>query len=954
MKRHRTSTSGFGLTAWLEQTQIHLPLKAIECRFEASGAAVNVQIDQVFHQSAGRPLDVTYSFPLPSKAAAYRCEMIVNGRTIRAKVVEQEAARRIVSQKKAEGRRTALVEMERGNLFTLSLGNVQPDDIIVIRFAYIEELDAWKDELALQIPFNPGVRYIPGEPLLRLNSGRGAADDTDQVPDASRLSPPRIDRMNPDAARISLSGRLDGCDVDPCSISSPTHPPAVRPADGSFEIFLPVNAAVPDRDFVLRWRRASRPGLQSIAWVSSDGEETYALIQLSAPDDVPTDREGNDLYFLVDRSASMAGEKWAKTADALIAFVKATAQHDRVWITFFESGYRDFAEKPLGRDALLRDANFQSLVKLGTGGGTELLPALRHVLGAHRRFSARRRSHIILITDGQVANEEAVLKEVSGKTLPVHCFGIDHAVNEAFLRQLSGQQRGTSVLLTPNDDLVRPVAILGSRLSRPVFTDLTLEAGWELAGTELPDIYAGQTVFAPIRTNGNRSDLKIAGKNSVGRPLTVQLHAQAAKTDLPKLIWMKHRIESLLQGGKTREAIALAEKANLVCRGTAFVAWADAEEVAIAQREVYQPSLEVPALLRSRRLPAPMSRHVSFSISAPAFLESEPKESWYDAGFCPDIESVIDLLDPQRLTEQLNKVIESVYRPDDAKKLTSIVLDWAKHVGDKQVKDTLSVLLCKCEHDGEARFLREVLSDFFLALHDPWQKKASSILSAITAQTGGRAVSNMSNAGETEPLLDRTEFDGIAILPKSVRYVKNGQSGKWWPTAKAHGQIHCGWSDIPNDILRTGKMAEIEKVIRAEFGTKPGATRNINALRALLDRPSQHIWVTFQEGCIWWCTVKDEIEINSCGQTKECGHFWLTCDRPWNNHSVNGRHLAKENLPGIVTTLAVFPGATCKPKGWKEILRIIRDEVDLDAAATARARKAYQVARPKLIGKLSP
>jgi hypothetical protein len=119
---------------------------------------VDVQIDQIFHQSAGRPLDVTYSFPLPSKAAAYRCEMIVNGRTIREKVMEQEAAREIVRQKKVEGRRTTLVEMERGNLLTLSLGNVQPDDVIVIRFAYVEELDAWKDELALQIPFNPGVR----------------------------------------------------------------------------------------------------------------------------------------------------------------------------------------------------------------------------------------------------------------------------------------------------------------------------------------------------------------------------------------------------------------------------------------------------------------------------------------------------------------------------------------------------------------------------------------------------------------------------------------------------------------------------------------------------------------------------------------------------------------------------------------------------------------------------
>src|SRR6516164_2526906 len=240
MNLQRTSTTAFGLIAWLEQTQIHLPLKAIECRFEASGVAVDVQIDQIFHQSAGRPLDVTYSFPLSSNAAAYRCEMIVNGRTIRAKVVEQEAAREIARQKKAEGRRTALVEMERGNLFTLSLGNVQPNDIMPIRFAYVEELDAWKDELALQIPFNPGVRYVPGKPLLRANSGRGAADDTDQVPDASRLSPPRIDQMHPDAARISLSGRLEGCDVDLSSISSPTHPTAVRPTGSSFEIFLPI------------------------------------------------------------------------------------------------------------------------------------------------------------------------------------------------------------------------------------------------------------------------------------------------------------------------------------------------------------------------------------------------------------------------------------------------------------------------------------------------------------------------------------------------------------------------------------------------------------------------------------------------------------------------------------------------------------------------------------------
>jgi von Willebrand factor type A domain len=452
----------------------------------------------------------------------------------------------------------------------------------------------------------------------------------------------------------------------------------------------------------------------------------------------------------------MAGEKWTKTADALVAFVKATTQHDRVWITFFESAYRDFAEKPLGRDALLRDPNFRSLAKLGTGGGTELLPALRHILGIHERFSARRRSHIILITDGQIANEEAVLKEVFGKALPLHCFGIDHAVNEAFLRQLSGQQRGTSVFLTPNDDLVRPIAILGSRLSRPAFTHVSLEGNWELAGAELPDIYAGQVVFAPIRTNGNRSQLKVAGKDSAGRPWTVEFHAQAAKTDLPKLIWTKRRIESLLQCGKTKEAIALAEKANLVCRGAAFIAWDEAEEIAIAEDEVYQPSLDVPSSVACSVdskpavsfMPAARAAFMPGSRpSSPARRSSSSKsklaEFWNAIrAALPDLESVseVDHLEElKRLTEQLNKAIKSAFNPADAKKLMSTVLDWAKHTDDQQVEDTLRPLLRKCDRDGEARFLRKVLSDFFLSLPDPWQTRASSILSARTAKIYGDA-----------------------------------------------------------------------------------------------------------------------------------------------------------------------------------------------------------------------
>ncbi len=130
----------FGLVAWLEQTRISLPLKGVECSFRVCGDVVSVELDQIFHQNANRALDCTYSFPLPATGAVYRCEMQVNGRVISAKVQEREEARRIAEEKKAAGFRTALVEVERDNLFTLSLGNVQPNDVIVVRLAYFQTL----------------------------------------------------------------------------------------------------------------------------------------------------------------------------------------------------------------------------------------------------------------------------------------------------------------------------------------------------------------------------------------------------------------------------------------------------------------------------------------------------------------------------------------------------------------------------------------------------------------------------------------------------------------------------------------------------------------------------------------------------------------------------------------------------------------------------------------------
>ena len=116
-----------------------------------------VEMTQVYNQENAEALDCEYLFPLPADGAVYRCEAIINGRVIRGRVEERETAQKIVAEKKAQGHRTALVESERDNLFTLSLGNVQPGDLIVIRFAYFQTLARLGDWTPPKPRYDSGV-----------------------------------------------------------------------------------------------------------------------------------------------------------------------------------------------------------------------------------------------------------------------------------------------------------------------------------------------------------------------------------------------------------------------------------------------------------------------------------------------------------------------------------------------------------------------------------------------------------------------------------------------------------------------------------------------------------------------------------------------------------------------------------------------------------------------------
>lgn len=595
-KTQETQSPPFGLVAWLEQTKVTLPLKGVECRFHVCGDLLNVEVDQIFHQNSTQPMDCLYTFPLPAGAAVYRCEMHVNGRIIRAKVEEQERAREIARKQRAAGRRTALVEVERDNLFTLSLGNVQPGDLVVIRFAYFQTLTRLADWTSLRVPFCPGVRYIPGQPLLRALRGRGTEDDTDQVPDASRLSPPRLDALHPDSAYLAIEGTVENPAGVVTEISSPSHPVLVRDGEEGqrSRVSLADRNAVPDCDFVLRWTETPRESVQPAGWVLRGGKEEFALVRLQAPRVAAvSDDAGQDFYFLVDRSGSMEGLKWQKALQAFRSFLQLLGARDRAWLTFFNDRPADFAERPLTAAEWSKDGGLARLDHLGAGGGTELLPALQHVLKALAKHSSGRRAALVLITDGEVGNEGAILEALRPHAgVRVHTFGIDTTVNDALLTRVAEQQRGTCCLLMPTDDIAGAVARLGSRLRRPVLTGISVEGDWKLPGDAPADLHSEEIALLSLKGKAGATEVTLHGRGIDGVEQSFRVKLEPRLEPALQLFWAKGAIDFNLRRGRQDRAIALAIRYNLLCEGAAFIAWDEAEKVPVAAREIYQPSME--------------------------------------------------------------------------------------------------------------------------------------------------------------------------------------------------------------------------------------------------------------------------------------------------------------------------------------------------------------------------
>ena len=541
----RNPDAGFG---GLETERGLLPLIAMAVDARVTGIVATVEVAQTFVNTTGVAIETTYIFPLPDRAAVHRFSMEVGGRVIDGVIDERAAARQHYDEAIATGHRAAITEQDRPGVFTLRVGNLMPGEAATVRLALVGPLPIDDGEVTFRFPLVVAPRYIPGRALGGEQAGLGSAPDTDLVPDASRISPPVRLPGCPDPVRLSIRVALD--DGVMRDVVSSLHAVVASKRDAQIIELVPGERI--DRDFLLRWRVDGDELRSSLVCADDAGGGAGSFVlTIVPPSTASVAAKPRDVVFVIDRSGSMGGWKMVAARRAAARMIDTLTSRDRFCAIAFDDRPELLPEASLV-DATDRNRfrAVEALAKLEARGGTELGDPLQRALGMLVGGTADRERLVMLVTDGQVGNEDHILRELAPRLHHIKMFtlGIDQAVNAGFLRRLAAAGGGLCELVESEDRLDAVMAKVHRRIGTPIATELALQMpGFDvdresLAPAKLPDVYAGAPVVVFGRYRGPApvaAAIEVLG-TSLGDPLRMSVPRTTAPGPVggPAATWL--------------------------------------------------------------------------------------------------------------------------------------------------------------------------------------------------------------------------------------------------------------------------------------------------------------------------------------------------------------------------------------------------------------------------------
>ena len=574
----------------------NLPLVALDVDSRVTGLLSATTVRQTFVNRHDVPLEATYVFPLPDRGAVHAFRMEVAGRVVDGVLKERAEARRAYDEALAQGRRAAIAEEDRPNVFTVRVGNIAPGEQAVVHLELSAPLPCADGEATYRFPLVVAPRYIPGRPLGGEQAGDGVAQDTDLVPDASRITPPVLLPGFPNPVRLGLRVTIDPAGLPFGEVASSLHAVAEQQHEGVRIVRLQPGERL-DRDLILRIAVGDE-AVRTAAVATADDDGGVVTITLVPPAGAHADQPPRDVVLVLDRSGSMSGWKMVAARRALARTVDALTDADRFSVLAFDT----VVDHPTVLGDHLVEATDRNrfravewLAGIDARGGTELAEPLSRALHLLGDAEPGRERLVVLVTDGQVGNEDAILAALAPRLGGTRVFtvGVDTAVNDAFLRRLAALGGGACELVESEDRLDTALARIQRRIGTPVLTDVSVSAeGLGLdVGTLTParpgDLFAGVPIVVSGRFGGAAGgSVVVTGTDALGQQHREVVPVEVRDAPVLARAWARGRVRDLEDRYATgtadgaaieREIVETSLRHGVLSRFTAFVAVDTAE-----------------------------------------------------------------------------------------------------------------------------------------------------------------------------------------------------------------------------------------------------------------------------------------------------------------------------------------------------------------------------------------
>jgi Ca-activated chloride channel family protein len=565
----------------------------IDVDLTVSGPTVRARVTQIFRNPTQDWMEATYVYPLPPGGAVDTLKMVVGDRVIIGDIKERQQARAVYEQAKANGQKAALTEQERPNIFTNSVANIAPGEIVLVQIEYQEPVAQNGSEFSLRVPMVVAPRYNP-LPLaqsvdFKPGSQGWGASSTDPVPDRDRIAPVVLDPtqsalINPTKVSVHLKAGFPLGEA-----KSHFHAVKIDSPDATTREITLADGVVPaDRDFELTWKGAAETAPSVGLFREHVGDADYLLAFVTPPTVEQTEQKplAREVIFVIDNSGSMGGTSIQQAKASLLYALGRLQARDRFNVIRFDDTMDVLFPAPVAadREHLGRATAFVSALE--ARGGTEMVPAMRAALTDTADDATDHVRQVVFLTDGAIGNEQQLFETITAMRGRSRVFmvGIGSAPNTYLMTRASELGRGAFTHIGSVDQVEERMRGLFAKLENPAVTGLSVKfsnAAADITPAVLPDLYRDEPLVLAAKLD--HADGAVEIKGHIGdRPWVIRLPlAQAAEGKGLSKVWARRKISDAEVARTVRQAtsedadktiLALALEHQLVTRLTSLVA----------------------------------------------------------------------------------------------------------------------------------------------------------------------------------------------------------------------------------------------------------------------------------------------------------------------------------------------------------------------------------------------